>query len=120
MVSRIFEGEIRRWWDDHLDHFITQQAELTKRKEAAIKEIVLFSDSASDTYEIFWGRFPTDLYNWLRRLRATVPQGGSRKINRRWAHEDLVALHRVDTELTPCSGFLGKDHVGRIRCGVCC
>ena len=53
MVSRIFEGAIRRWWDDHLDQFIAQQAKLTKKKEAAIREIVLFSDSASDTYEIF-------------------------------------------------------------------
>ena len=68
MVSRIFEGAIRRWWDDHLDQFIAQQAELTKKKEAVIKELVLFSDSASDTYEIFWARFPMDLYNWLRRL----------------------------------------------------
>ena len=105
MVSRIFEGAIRRWWDDHLDHFITQQAELIKKKEAAVRELVLFSDSASDTYEIFWGRFPTDLYNWLRRLRATVPQEGSRKINYRWAHEDLVALHQVDTELTRAVDF---------------
>ena len=53
MVSRIFEGAIRRWWDDHLDPFIVQQTELTKKKEAAIKELVLFSDSSSDTYEIF-------------------------------------------------------------------
>ena len=63
MVSRIFEGAIRRWWDDHLDQFIAQQVELTKKNEAAIKELVLFSDSASVTYEIFWGRFPMDLYN---------------------------------------------------------
>ena len=108
MVSRIFEGAIRRWWDDHLDHFITQQAELIKKKEAAVRELVLFSDSASDTYEIFWGRFPTDLYNWLRRLRAKVAQEGLRKINRRWAHEDLVALHRVDTELTRAVDFWVK------------
>ena len=44
MVSRIFEGAIRRWWDDHLDHFITQQAELIKKKEAVVRELVLFSD----------------------------------------------------------------------------
>ena len=73
MVSRIFEGGIRRWWDNHLDHFIAQQAELIKKGEAAIKELVLFSDLASDTYEIFWGKFPTDLYNWLRRLQTKVP-----------------------------------------------
>ena len=105
MVSRIFEGAIRHWWDDHLDHFITQQAELIKKKEAVVRELVLFSDSASDTYEIFWGRFPTDLYNWLRRLQTKVPRDGSRKINRRWAHEDLVALHRVNTELTCAVDF---------------
>ena len=53
MVSRIFEGEIRRWWDNHLDHFSAQQAKLTKKGEAAIKELILFSDLAGDTYEIF-------------------------------------------------------------------
>ena len=83
MVSRIFEGEIRRWWDNHLDQFISQQAELTKQKEAAIKELVLFSDSTSDTYKIFWGKFPNDLYNWLRRLQTKVPRDGSWKINHR-------------------------------------
>ena len=108
MASRIYEGKIQRWWDNHLDQFIAQQADLTKKKEAVIKELVLFSDSASDTYEIFWGRFPTDLYNWLRRLRATVPQEGLRKINHRWAHEDLVALHRVDAELTRAVDFWVK------------
>ena len=68
MVSRIYEGEIRRWWDNHLDQFVSQQAELTNQKERVLKDIVLFSDSASDTYEILWGKFPSDLYNWLRRL----------------------------------------------------
>ena len=63
MVSRIFEREIRSWWDNHLDHFIAQQAELRRQKEKTIKNLVLFSDSASDTYEIFWGNFPEELYN---------------------------------------------------------
>ena len=108
MVSRIFEGEIRRWWDNHVDHFIAQQAAVTKKGEVAIRELILFLDSAGDTYEIFWGRFPTDLYNWLRRLRATVPREGLRKINRRWAHGDLVALHRLNTELTRAADFWVK------------
>ena len=34
-----------------------------------------------------------------------VAQEGSRKINHRWAHEDLVALHRVNTELTRAVDF---------------
>ena len=34
-----------------------------------------------------------------------MPQEGLRKINRRWAYEDLVALHRVDTELTRAMDF---------------
>ena len=52
MVSRIYEGEIRRWWDNHLDQFVAQQAELTNQKESVLKDLVLFSESASDTYEI--------------------------------------------------------------------
>ena len=63
MVSQIFEREIRRWWDNHLDHFIAQHGELRRQKEKTIKDLVLFSDSASDTYEIFWGKFKEELYN---------------------------------------------------------
>ena len=55
MVSRIYEGEIRRWWDNHLDQFIAQQAKLKNQKESVLKDLVLFSDSASDTYEILGG-----------------------------------------------------------------
>ena len=68
MVSRVFEGEIQRWWDNHLDQFVAQQAELMNQKERALKDLVLFSDSASDTYDILWGKFPSDLYNWFWRL----------------------------------------------------
>ena len=105
MVSRIFEGEIRRWWDNHLDHFITHQAELRSKKEKVIRDLVLFSDFASDTYEILWGKFPSDLYNWLRRLQTKVTKEKSLKIDRKWAHRDLVALHRLDTELTHTVDF---------------
>ena len=100
MVSQIFEREIRSWWDNHLDQFIAQQAKLRRQKEKTIKNLVLFSDSASDTYEIFWGKFPEELYNWLRRLRTKNINEKSRKFNRKWAHEDLVALHRLNTDLT--------------------
>ena len=34
-----------------------------------------------------------------------MPQEGLWKINRRWAHRDLVALHRMDTELTRAVDF---------------
>ena len=105
MVSRIFEGEISRWWDNHLDQFITQQAELTNQKEKVLKDLVLFSDSASDTYEILWGKFPSDLYNWLRRLQTKVTKEKLQKINRKWVHGDLVALHRLDIELTRTVDF---------------
>ena len=105
MVSRIFEGEIRRWWDNHLDQFMAQQAELTNQKEKVLKDLVLFSDSASDTYEILWGKFPSDLYNWLRRLQTRVPRDSSQRINHKWVHGDLVALHRLDTELTRAVDF---------------
>ena len=65
-----------------------------------IEYLVLFSDSASDTYKIFWGKFPEELYNWLQRLQTKTIKGKSHKINHKWAHEDLVMLHRLDTDLT--------------------
>ena len=100
MVSQIFEREIRSWWDNHLDQCIAQKIELIRQKEKIIKDLVLFSDSASDTYEIFWGKFPEELYNWLWRLQTKTVKEKSRKINRKWVHKDLVALHRLNTDLT--------------------
>ena len=88
-----------------MDQFIAQQEELTNQKERVLKDLVLFSDSASDTYEILWGKFPSDLYNWLWRLQTKVPRDSSRKINRKWVHGDLVALHRLDNELTRATDF---------------
>ena len=105
MVSRIFEREINFWWDNHLDQFIAQQAELRRQKEKTIKDLVLFSDSASDTYEIFWGKFPEELYNWLRRLQTKTIKEKSRNINRKWPHKDLMMLHRLDTDLTRVVDF---------------
>ena len=70
-----------------------------------IKNLVLFSDSASDTYKIFWGMFPEELYNWLRRLQTKTVKEKSWKINQKWVHEDLVALHRLNTDLTRAVDF---------------
>ena len=58
MVSRIFDKEIQKWWDDHLDQFIAQQAEVRQQKVKTVKNQILFSKVASDIYEIFWGNFP--------------------------------------------------------------
>ena len=68
MVSWISERELRSWWYNHLDQFISQQAELRQQREKTVKDRVLFSESASDLYEILWGKFPEELYNWLQRL----------------------------------------------------
>ena len=34
-----------------------------------------------------------------------MPRDSSRKINRKWVHRDLVALHRLDNELTRAVDF---------------
>ena len=34
-----------------------------------------------------------------------VPRDSSRKINRKWVHGDLVALHQLNTELTRAVNF---------------
>ena len=77
MVSHIYEREIRSWWDNHLDQFIVQQAELRQQREKTVKNKVLFSESASDIYEIFWGKFPEELYNSLQRLQVKTVQESS-------------------------------------------
>ena len=54
MVSRIHEEELRRWWYNHVDQFILQQAELRQQREKTVKDQVLFSDLVSDLYDILW------------------------------------------------------------------
>ena len=100
MVSWISKKELRSYWYNHLDQFISQQAELWQQREKIVKDRVLFSESASDLYEILWGKFPEELYDWLQRLQVKSLQGGSRRVCRKWMHVNLVALHRLDTILT--------------------
>ena len=52
MVSQIFEKEIWKWWDNHLDQFIAQQAEVRQQKDKTVKNQTLFFEFASDIYEI--------------------------------------------------------------------
>ena len=105
MVSRIYEREIQSWWDNHLDQFISQQPDQWQQREKTIKDQVLFFESASDLYKIFWGKFLEELYNWLRRLQVKTLQGGQRKVCRKWTHVNLVALHQLDTDLTRAVDF---------------
>lgn len=54
---------------------------------------------------MFWVNFPKELHNWLRRLQIKSLPGGSRRACREWTHTDLVALHRLDTDLTRAVDF---------------
>ena len=69
MVSWNSERELRRWWYNHLDQFISQQVKLQQHRENIVKVWVLFFEFGSDLYEIFWGNFLKEPYNWLRKLK---------------------------------------------------
>lgn len=92
MVSRIFKEEIKDWWDNGVDQFIAEQA--TKRGQLASKvnEETLYAEGASEQYEIFWFKFPEDLYNWLRRLKVQNRAGGILSARRSWTSSDIILL----------------------------
>lgn len=69
-MSRIFKKEIRDWWDKRVDQFILEQAIQRGQPIAKVSKETLNVEVTSDQYEIFWCKFPEDLYNWLRRLKV--------------------------------------------------
>lgn len=73
---------------------------MRQQKEKIVKNRILFSNSASDIYEIFWGKFAEELYNWLRRLQRNAFLRGLRTVYHKWVHSDLAALHRLDIDST--------------------
>ena len=41
----------------------------------------------------------------MQRFQTKTVKGKSQRINRKWAHEDLVTLHRLNTDLTRAVDF---------------
>ena len=76
-----------------------------KKKQKSVNNQILFFESTSDIYKIIWVKFLEELYNQFQRLQTKIVPRGLRKVCRKWVHIDLVALHRLDTDLTRAVDF---------------
>lgn len=69
MVSRVFIREIGDWWNHKVDQFMVESAARRNQPIDKVRKEILYSDSSDFQYEIFWCKFPEDLYNWLKELK---------------------------------------------------
>ena len=54
MPYRIYKSEVENWWEIKCDAFIRKEVELWYKRFRVVKDIVFYSDLASDQYDIFW------------------------------------------------------------------
>jgi hypothetical protein len=68
MLPRIYRSEIRQWWERNCDAFIWKEAEMRGKSERDTRYFVFYSEILSDQYEIFWVKFPEELFHWIDQL----------------------------------------------------
>jgi hypothetical protein len=69
MLPQIHESNIDQWWERHCDAFIWKEAELRGKSMKDTREVVFYSERSSDQYDIFWVKFPEELFHWIDRLQ---------------------------------------------------
>jgi len=92
MVSRVFKREIRHWCNHKVDQFVAKKYTRRNQPIGKVQEGSLYIDSIDGQYEIFWWKFPEDLYNWLRELKRRSQLGGSAKVRHNWTPFDIALL----------------------------
>jgi hypothetical protein len=74
-------------------HSYNRKSELWHKIFRVVKRIVFYSEPASDQYEIFWIKFPEELFQWLDQLQEAPEYKYRVKKRYNWIVEGLVALH---------------------------
>jgi hypothetical protein len=63
MLPRIHRYNIYELWERNCNAFIWKEAEITKNYMEDTHEVVLYSERSSDQYEIFWVKFPEEIFH---------------------------------------------------------
>jgi hypothetical protein len=72
MLLRIHISNIDQWWERNFDAFIWKEVELTRKFVKDTREVVFYSERLSDQYEIFWVKFPEELFHWINRIQESL------------------------------------------------
>ena len=62
----------------------------------ATRESVFYSKRSSDQYEIFWVKFPEELFHWIDWLKEAPKFQECVKKTYVWDIEKIATLHRLD------------------------
>lgn len=111
MVSRVFKRAIKDWWDHKVDQFVAKKAAHRSQLISKVHEGILYVDNSDDQYEIFWCKFPEDLYNWLRELKWQSPLSGSVITYHSWTSSGTALVQQLDNEKTRVVYFWVKTTV---------
>jgi hypothetical protein len=110
MPQRIYKHEVEVWWEKKCDYFVRQEAEL--RQKDPLREAIFYTEPADDQYEVFWVEFPVKLSKWLRRLQEAPEYKERIKRTITWTTANLVALHRVDHQISRAVDFWVQNTKG--------
>lgn len=111
MVSRVFKREIGNWWNHKIDQFVAERVSCRNQSIGRVCKQILYVDSSDDQYEIFWCKFPEDLYNWLRELKQQSPSSGLARACHSWTSSEAALLQQLDNERTRVVDFCVRTTV---------
>lgn len=92
MVSRVFKREIRNWCNQKIDQLVVERNVHRNQPIVRVHKKILDVDSLDDPYEIFWFKFPEELYNCLRELKQQSPSSRLVRACHSWNSSKNVLL----------------------------
>jgi hypothetical protein len=72
MIPWIHRYDIQQWWERNCDTFIWNEAEMRGKYVNDTSEFVFYSKRSSDQYDIFWVKFPEELFHSIYRLQEAL------------------------------------------------
>jgi hypothetical protein len=71
----------------------------------ATRDYVFYSERSNDQYEIFWVKFPEELFHWVDQLQEAPEFKEHVKKTCTWDTENITTLHRLDHQIMRAVDF---------------
>jgi hypothetical protein len=106
MLPQIHRSSTDQWWERNCDTFIWKEAELRGKSVEDTCEVIFYLERSNDQYEIFWVKFPEEIFHWIKRLQEAPEFQERVKRIYAWDTKILAALYRLDCPVTRVVDFL--------------
>ena len=100
ILPQIYRYEIQQWRERHCDSFIWKEVDLWGKSERNTRDYVFYSERLSNQYEIFWVKFPEELFHWIDMLQEAPEFQECIKKTYTWDTEKITTLHQLDHQMT--------------------